>query len=114
MTTGPSGPAMMSGPATSDEPAPASPPSLHGSQILVIDDDADAREAIAEALRESGATVTSSASVRDALQDMATQRFDIVVSDIAMPGADGYAFIQAVRTLPRDRQPRAGTLALTA
>src|SRR5207253_3247680 len=66
------------------------PANLAGVRILVVDDEHDAREAIAAVLEQRGATVTAVGSVREALQHLESARPDVVVSDIAMPIEDGF------------------------
>jgi CheY-like chemotaxis protein len=66
--------------------------------VLVVDDDAGAREVLATMLRRYGARVTTAAGVRDAMQHVATLPLDVVVSDIGMPGEDGYDLIRRLRT----------------
>jgi signal transduction histidine kinase/ActR/RegA family two-component response regulator/two-component sensor histidine kinase len=81
-----------------DEPAGALP-SLHGVRILLVDDEHDAREVMASALQTCGATVLSASSVDDALEMLTRSqgRIDVLLSDIAMPGKDGYDLIRQVR-----------------
>ncbi|MFL6245496.1 MAG: ATP-binding protein [Thermoanaerobaculia bacterium] len=70
---------------------------LGGKRVLVVDDDDDARLVIATMLRQSGAEVVSAASAAHALETFASGHFDAVVSDLAMPGEDGYAFVSQLR-----------------
>ncbi len=70
---------------------------LHRCRVLVIDDDRDALELFARLLQRAGAQVRTAASVRDALDAMKGAAFDVVLSDIEMPGEDGMVFIQRVR-----------------
>jgi CheY-like chemotaxis protein len=72
---------------------------LDGARILVVDDEADARELLARILRERQATVLLASSAEEALSVLRSQRPDLVVSDIGMPGRDGLEFIQDVRAL---------------
>src|SRR5205814_2108513 len=74
-------------------------PSLEGLRVLVVDDEADARESLTAVLEQCGAVVTAVASAREALGALAHQRPDILVSDIGMPEEDGYALIEKVRVL---------------
>jgi CheY-like chemotaxis protein len=95
-------------------PPPATAlPDLAGLRVLVLDDEPDAREAIAAVLAGCAATVTEAATVREALAAVQRGVAEVVVSDIAMPSEDGYHFIAEIRKLPGDR---AGTpvIALTA
>ena len=67
---------------------------LAGVRVLVVEDMADTRELIAVALRSRGAEVFSAASGFEGLATLAETRPDVVVSDIAMPGMDGYTFVR--------------------
>jgi PAS domain S-box-containing protein len=70
---------------------------LRGRTILVVDDDDDARLVIATMLRQHGADVAAAASVDQAASLFAARAFDAVVSDIAMPGQDGFALARHIR-----------------
>ena len=70
---------------------------LGGRRVLVVDDDADARLVLATMMRQAGAEVTAAANVPQALDAFAANHFDAVVSDIAMPGEDGYALVARLR-----------------
>ena len=69
-------------------------PRLH---VLLVDDESDSREAVALGLELRGLRVTQSASVADALERYRAEHPDVVVSDIAMPGEDGYTLIRRLR-----------------
>jgi EAL domain-containing protein (putative c-di-GMP-specific phosphodiesterase class I) len=68
----------------------------HGN-ILLVDDDATVRHAYARALRTRGWTVEESSDGIDAIGKIAPSAFDVVISDIAMPGMGGLEFLRAVR-----------------
>jgi CheY-like chemotaxis protein len=70
---------------------------LQGARVLVVDDHDDARELLAIVLEMEGAQVTQADSVRAALSAVASGEFDVLVSDIGMPGEDGYALIRQLR-----------------
>ncbi len=70
---------------------------LDGVRVLLVEDDADAREVIEVLLEVDGAQVTSVGSVREALDVLDTMRADVIVSDVGMPGEDGYTLIRRVR-----------------
>lgn len=76
---------------------------LIGVHVLVVDDDEDSREIIQTVLRYCGALVTLAASATDALRTLGRVTPDVVVSDIAMPGRDGYWLLHQVRALPSGR-----------
>ena len=70
---------------------------LQGVHILVVDDERDARELLEAVLRQAGAEVLSADSVRHALEALESFRPDVIVSDIGMPGEDGYALMKQLR-----------------
>jgi CheY-like chemotaxis protein len=74
---------------------------LVGLSILVVDDEADARAVVAEALRLEGARVTTGDSVRAALAHLVEpgRHFDVLVTDIGMPDEDGYSLVRKLRKL---------------
>jgi len=84
-----------------------------GLQVLLVEDDDDARELLSVVLTEEGAQVTSVASVRHGLEALGSSPFDLLISDIGLPEIDGYDLIQRVR-----REPSPGrdipAIALTA
>jgi signal transduction histidine kinase/CheY-like chemotaxis protein len=94
---------LMGGGLERDGAASAAPPRLDGVAVLVVEDDPDARELIAVTLANAGATVSQAASVSAALEALAANPPQVLVSDIAMPTSTGYDLIAAVRTLPRLR-----------
>jgi signal transduction histidine kinase/ActR/RegA family two-component response regulator len=87
-------------------------PSLVGLNLLVVDDDADTRELLATALRGEGADVRTAASVAEALAALERRRPDVIISDISMPGEDGYTLARRLRAL--DHGGGIPALALTA
>jgi PAS domain S-box-containing protein len=101
-------------------PRPGSPgsgapePSLAGVRVLVVDDEPDARELIQTVLAHYGAEVTTAASVEEALLALVGSVPNVLVSDVGMPGEDGYALIRQVRALETDRGLRIPAVALTA
>jgi CheY-like chemotaxis protein len=80
----------------------------------MVDDDMDAREALRHALEEAGAEVVAVGSADEAAAAMRQRRPDVLVSDIGMPGRDGYDLVRSIRALPRDRGGRVPAIALTA
>jgi CheY-like chemotaxis protein len=79
---------------------------LAGYRVLVVEDDADSREAIRLTLEASGAIVVAAASASDALAALAAQPCDVVVSDLAMPEQSGFWLITKIRQLfPRRHVP---------
>lgn len=88
-------------------------PGLDGIRILIIDDEADARDMLRVGLERCGAEVTTAASAQDALDTLRVWRPDVLVSDIGMPGEDGYGLIKNVRALPAEQGGDVPAIALT-
>ncbi|MCA1559844.1 MAG: response regulator [Acidobacteria bacterium] len=86
---------------------------LSGVSILVVDDDHDTLELVTSVLETAGATVHAAASAEDALAAALEIRPDALVSDIAMPGRDGYFLIRQLSAALGASAPRAA-IALTA
>jgi PAS domain S-box-containing protein len=74
-------------------------PALDNVSVLVVDDEADARQLIQSVLERCRAAVTAVGSTGEAIEAFAKSRPDVLVSDIGMPGEDGYALIRRVRAL---------------
>jgi PAS domain S-box-containing protein len=72
----------------------AIPPNLDGIEVLVVDDERDARELLRAVLAKCGATVSVAASAGEALESLSMRMPHVVVSDIGMPGEDGYSLIK--------------------
>ena len=73
--------------------------SLAGLKVMVVDDEPDARELVRRVLADSGANVATAASAAEALADVERFLPDVLVSDIGLPGQDGYELIRRVRML---------------
>ncbi len=87
---------------------------LDGLQILIVDDEVDARELLTTVLEQCGARVTASASVTEALEVLKRLQPNVLVSDIGMPQNDGYALIRSVRALSAEQGGQIPAIALTA
>src|SRR2546425_1724090 len=87
---------------------------LAGRRILVVDDEADARDLLAQILGQAGADVIVAGSADEALETLRRWRPDVLVSDIGMPGDDGYVLIRKVRALGAGEGGQVRALALTA
>jgi hypothetical protein len=90
------------------EPIGYEPPNLDGITVLIVDDEPDARGVIARILRDAHASVTTASSAAEALDIIRNSKPDLLISDIGMPGEDGYDFIRKVRALIADPK-RSGT-----
>lgn len=90
-------------------PAPSRPEPIHlatdSRHVLLIDDDADTLEAMRLALEISGLRISTAGSAAEALAVLDAGVVDIVVSDISMPGTDGYGFLDALRARPAPHPP---------
>jgi hypothetical protein len=86
---------------------------LDGVKVLVVDDELDMRDFLSVSLRQYGADVTAHASVGEAVAALEREKPDVLVSDIGMPGEDGYALIRKVRALGADRGGQVPAAALT-
>ena len=94
----------------------AFPPGLRldGLRVLVVDDDPNALDLASAILTGAGATVRTCLSAPEALAVLQQWRPDVLVSDIEMPGEDGYSLIRKVRALDRDHGGNTPAVALTA
>jgi PAS domain S-box-containing protein len=97
------------GPAGNAIPAVIPLPRLDMKRVLVVDDEDDARSMVSAILRRCGAAVTTASSADEALTAMA-EPHDLVITDLAMPGQDGFALVEKLRI--RGDQTKA--IALTA
>jgi CheY-like chemotaxis protein len=69
---------------------------LAGTQILIVDDEEVLRETLAEIFLDSGAIVVTARNGYDAFEIVKKQVFDVVVSDIRMPGGNGIEFVENI------------------
>ena len=93
---------------------PLSLPSLEGVKVLAVDDEPHGRTLIMEMLKRCGAEVVAVSSAGEALDVLQAWRPHVLLSDIGMPGADGYVLIRRVRELPEELGGRTPAAALTA
>ncbi|MBD2307730.1 PAS domain S-box protein [Chroococcidiopsis sp. FACHB-1243] len=106
---------QMHSPATvGDAMSSDNPPTLNGLRVLIVEDEADTREWISTVLETCGARVIAVNSVDEAMVALETERPDVLISDVGLPGEDGYGLIRKIREL----EPRMGgtipAVALTA
>jgi PAS domain S-box-containing protein len=91
-----------------------SPPTLDDLRVLVVDDEQDARDLLVAVLERCGASVWAVGTVAEALDALRERRLDILISDIGMPGEDGYDLIRRVRSMPESQGGSLPAVALTA
>lgn len=89
-------------------------PELDGLRVLIVDDEADARDLLQEVLEMCGSEVVTSDTAAEALTEIRGGKFDVLISDIGMPGEDGYSLIEKVRSLTDAEGGRTPAIALTA
>ena len=88
-------------------------PRLDGVHVFAIDDEPDAREVLTRVLESQGAVVVAFSSAQDALDALQSTRPSVIVSDVGMPGTDGYQMMRELRSSEL-RDSRIPALALTA
>lgn len=87
---------------------------ISSARILVVDDEADAREVVALILERCGAKVLVASSASEAFKILQQEMPDVLVADIEMPGEDGYSLVRRIRMLPSEHCGRVPAIALTA
>lgn len=89
-------------------------PLLTGVRVLIVDDDPAARETMAKVLGIAGAETKAAGTISEALEALSAFRPDVMLSDVAMHGGEGYVLIRAVRALPAERGGCLRAAALTS
>ena len=110
-------PASSGGGATPSprrSPSDERPAQLRGLRVLVVDDEEDTRQLMRVLLEDCGCRVRIAASAAEALAAFEEEAPDVLLSDIGMPGQDGYALIQRVRALAPAKGGDVPAAALTA
>ncbi len=87
---------------------------IEGLKVLVVDDEPDARAMVRRLLEDCNATVFDAGSAEEAVGLVESHRPDILISDVGMPGEDGYALVRRVRALSAERGGNTPAVALTA
>ena len=87
---------------------------LDSLRILVVDDEADTRDLLKQGLEYCGANVKVTGTAAEAVEMLMSMEPDILISDIGMPGTDGYDLIRQVRGLPANKGGKVPAIALTA
>ncbi|MDQ1612289.1 MAG: hypothetical protein QOG00_2220, partial [Pyrinomonadaceae bacterium] len=90
------------------------PSELDGLRVLLVEDEPDSREMLVVVLTQCRAEVRAVSNAADALSQLESWRPDVLISDIEMPGEDGYTLIRKVRALPPERGGKIPAAALTA
>jgi PAS domain S-box-containing protein len=112
--------APRTAPAEKTSSSETSPPTsralmkLHGLRVLVVDDDADARELLRIALINAGGSVEVAESAAEAIEALRDFHPHVLISDIGMPGEDGYTLMERVRRLGAAEGGAIPSVALTA
>jgi CheY-like chemotaxis protein len=99
--------------SAAEQPSPL-PSVLSGVRVLVVEDDEDTRELFAAALTACGAEVATASRALEALHLLTAGPAHVVLSDIAMPGGDGYWLVQEIRRLPDASVKNVPVVAVTA
>ena len=100
--------------ASNIAPSTDCPEKLDGLKVLVVDDEANTRELLSVVLTRCGAVVDTAGTVVEALSSIERSKPDILISDIGMPGEDGYELIRKVRALAAEKGGKVPAVALTA
>jgi signal transduction histidine kinase/ActR/RegA family two-component response regulator len=87
---------------------------LTGIKVLVVDDESDARELLYRVLADCGAQVLSAGTAEEALRLVKAEHPHVLVSDVGMPGVDGYELLRRVRALGESAGGKVPAVALTA
>jgi CheY-like chemotaxis protein len=101
-------------PPPPEEPVRETASSLEGLRVLVVDDEPDTLEVVGAALRHAGAQVVSAASAAEAYQRFREHVPDVLISDLAMPGENGFDLITKVRALGNESGGGVPAVALSA
>jgi PAS domain S-box-containing protein len=75
-------------------------------KVLILDDEEDLREILAHKLKSVAREVITAETAEEALEKLATEDVDLVISDVKMPGTDGFQFLEALRKTQNIRQPK--------
>lgn len=82
--------------------------------MLFVDDDVDVLHLVKLILTNAGAVVSTAGSGQKALEMLSSAQPDVIISDISMPGFDGYQFIEQVRQRSPEQGGQTPAIALTA
>jgi PAS domain S-box-containing protein len=97
------------------QPSPIDcPPAIEGLRILVVDDEAETRELLSFVLETCHARVQTATNADEAFARIREGVYDLLISDVGMPGGDGYSLLRRVRELAPAEAGHIAALALTA
>jgi CheY-like chemotaxis protein len=88
--------------------------SLDGVRVLVVDDEPDARDLLMAVLTQAGANASAAASANEGLALVQESRPHVLVSDLGMPGVDGYTMMKRIRLLTPELGGAVPAIALSA
>jgi PAS domain S-box-containing protein len=100
--------------ANGARPGPARIAHLDGVKILVVDDEPDSRDVVCRILKNCGAVVTAVGSAVEGIAALRVNGFEVLISDIGMPGMDGFEFLRQLRTSDIASAKTIPAIALTA
>jgi PAS domain S-box-containing protein len=89
--------------AVATEAATIDTPSLEGVRVLVADDSEEVRDVLTRILERAGAHVTTAATGKEAFAALITEPVQVMVTEIELPDQSGYALLEQVRAMPRER-----------
>jgi len=101
-------------PTTSGETATECPPGVKGLKVLVVDDEPDAVSMMRRVLEFCECEVITADNALEAFNLLKQHRPDVLISDIGMPGEDGYALLARIRALPAEDGGNTPAIAVTA
>jgi hypothetical protein len=87
---------------------------LNGTHVLIVDDEADARDLLRVMLASTGARISEAGTAAEALRICSEDRPDILIADVAMPDQDGYALLRAIRSLAAGEGRNVRAIAVSA
>jgi PAS domain S-box-containing protein len=89
-------------------------PRIDNLRVLIVDDEADARDLLVAVLSQQGAKVFAAATVAEAVAEFQTKSPDLIISDIEMPDEDGFSLIKKLRAFNKTQSKKIPAIALTA
>jgi CheY-like chemotaxis protein len=87
---------------------------LSGVTVVVVEDHDDVRSLLVEFLRQQGARVIDCSNAAQALEAVTQERPDVVLSDINLPGGDGFQLLQSIRSLDPEIGGKTAVIAMSA